>query len=65
MDLLEAMKLWEDMGNEIISWDRKDGYHCLFVENGAVVGFTKAVPGGMYWEWPDSLLQAKKTTCPL
>lgn len=60
MDLMEAMKLWEDMGNEIISWDRKDGYHCLFVENGKVAGFTKAVPGGMYWEWPDSLIEYKK-----
>jgi len=61
MDLIDAMKLWEEMGNEIISWDKKDGYFCLFVEKGNVKGYTKAVPGGMYWEWPDKLMEQKES----
>ena len=60
MDLMDAMKLWEEMGNEIISWKKPDGYYCLFVANGDVKGYTKAAPGGMYWEWPDSLMEYRK-----
>jgi hypothetical protein len=29
MDLMDAMKLWEEMGNEIISWNKKEGYYWL------------------------------------
>lgn len=60
MDLIEAMNLWQDMGNEIISWNKEDGYYCLFVKKGIVKGHTKAVPGGMYWSWPDELMEYRK-----
>lgn len=60
MDLMQAMNLWQDMGNEIISWDKEDGYYCLFVKNGQVKGYTKDVLGGMYWEWPYELLEYRK-----
>ena len=61
MDLMDAMNLWQEMGNEIISWNKKDGYYCLFVKNGDVKGHTKAVAGGMYWDWPQELLDYKKS----
>jgi len=61
MDLMNAMKLWEEMGNELISWDTKDGYYTLFVKNNQVKGHTKAVAGGMYWEWPDELMKQKES----
>jgi hypothetical protein len=62
MDLVEAMKLWEEMGNQLISWDRPDGYYTLFVEepSGQVKGHCKANGGGFFWEWPDSLIEYKK-----
>ena len=56
MDLGKAMQIWtEELGGTITSWDRKDGYHCLFIRHGQVKGFTKAEAGGIYWEWPDEL----------
>ena len=60
MDLMEAMNLWQDMGHEIISWNKEDGYYCLFVKNRQVHGYTKAQPGGMHWSWPDELLEYRK-----
>jgi len=58
MDLGEAMQIWKkELGGTISSWDRKDGYHCLFIRHGQVQGFTKASAGGIYWEWPDELLK--------
>jgi hypothetical protein len=61
MDLMDAMKMWEDMGNEIISWYKKDGHLYLFVENGDVKGYAKAVAGRMYWEWPEELMKQKES----
>jgi len=61
MGLMNAMKLWEEMGNTIVSWDAKDGYHCLFVKNGDVKGYAKAVAGRMYWEWPEELIEQKES----
>lgn len=61
MDLIDAMKMWEDIGNEIISWYKKDEHLYLFVKNGDVKGYTKAGGGGMYWEWPDELMEQKES----
>lgn len=60
MGLMNAMKLWEEMGNTIVSWDTKDGYLCLFVKKGDVKGYTKAGGGGMYWDLPEELMKQKE-----
>ena len=60
MDFTEAINLWQDMGNQIISWDKEDGYYCLFVKKGVVLGYTRAVGGGFYWEWPFELLEYRR-----
>ena len=60
MGLMNAMKLWEEMGNTIVSWDAKDGYLCLFVKKGDVKGHTKAMPEGMYWDLPEELMKQKE-----
>lgn len=61
MDLGEAMLIWkEEIGGTITSWDREDGYYCLFIKHNQVWGHTKASPGGIYWEWPNKLLEWRK-----
>tara|TARA_B110000908_G_C10251333_1_gene452247 strand:+ start:1107 stop:1406 length:300 start_codon:yes stop_codon:yes gene_type:complete len=61
MDLGEAMLIWkEELGGTITSWDKKDGYYCLFIKHNQVWGHTKASPGGIYWEWPNKLLEWRK-----
>lgn len=61
MDLIKAMYLWQEMGNTIVSWNTKDGYYTLFVKNNQVKGHTKAVAGGISWEWPEELMKHKES----
>ena len=61
MDLTEAMNLWQEMGNTIVSWDTEDGYYTLFVKNHQVKGYTKASAGGISWDWPEELMEQKES----
>jgi len=60
MDLAEAMNLWQQMGHSIVSWNTKEGYYCLFVAYGQVKGHTKAVAGGIHWDYPQILIDTYK-----
>ena len=63
MDLIEAIKLWEELGGTFVSWDKGEGkpYITLFVWNEEVEGNCTAHPGsGFSWDWPQRLLDAKK-----
>ena len=56
MDLTDAMKYWKEIEGELISWNKTDGYYCLFVKHGKVQGYTKAQAGGISWDWPQELM---------
>jgi len=58
---MDAMQLWEDMGNTIVSWYKKDEHLYLFVENGDVKGYAKTNAGRMWWKWPDKLMEQKES----
>lgn len=60
MEMSDALTLWESLGYEWASWDAKEAYYTLFIKEGEVVGNIKAVAGGMSWEWPEELMQARK-----
>lgn len=60
MDMSDAMILWKSLGNTLVSWNAKEAYYTLFIKEGEVVGNIKAVAGGMSWEWPEELMQARK-----
>lgn len=61
MDLCEAMNRWKKLGHTWVSWDTKETYWILFVKDGDVVGHVKTVAGGMFWCWPDELVNKKET----
>ena len=66
MDMNEAMTLWTDMGNVIVGHSTTDAHYTLFVElndnktYGNVMGKVRAEAGGMYWDWPESLLKERR-----
>ena len=62
MDMIAAMNIWDKMGGEFNSIDEgKDGaYITQFIWDGEVEGHVKAVAGGMYWNWPQRLLDVAK-----
>lgn len=60
MDLIDAMNLWERIGGTFSSISNEKEYITQFVWNGVVEGHVKAVSGGIYWNWPQRLLDAKE-----
>jgi hypothetical protein len=61
MDMSEALTLWESLGNTYASWDAKEAYYTLLInKDGEVAGYIKTVAGGIFWQWPDELLEARK-----
>lgn len=60
MDMSDALTLWESLGYEWVSWDAKEAYYTLFIKEGEVVGHIKAVAGGVFWNYPEELMQARK-----
>lgn len=57
MDITEALMRWTDgyPSHTIKSEDLADGYYIYFLKEGNVVGYIKAVAGGIYWNYPDEL----------
>lgn len=60
MDMSDALTLWRSLGHSFVSWDTKEGYYTLFIKDGEVVGHIKAVAGGVFWNYPEELMQARK-----
>ena len=61
MEFIDAANKWYELGHTTVRWENdKDGcFYVLFVKNGNVVGQYKTIPGqGVYWEWPDELLNS-------
>ena len=60
--MMDAMNLWSSMGNTIAGWKKDDGsYYTLFIENGQVAGYVKAIPGqGFKWDYPESLMKERQ-----
>lgn len=56
MDMVEAMNTWNEMGNSFVSHDTKEAYWTYFVKDGKVVGYYKAASGGLFWDYPQELL---------
>ena len=58
MDMIKAFNIWSSLGDDydLVGWNAKDAYYTLFVKNGMVVGNTKAVSGGIHWDYPQELL---------
>jgi len=51
------MQLWSLYFGEIGGENREDGYYSLFKdEHGLVQGHVKAVAGGLYWDYPQQLM---------
>ena len=58
MDITDAIVLWREMGNSIVTWDnKKDNYNILFAKNGDVVGYIKVIDGGIFYDLPTELLK--------
>lgn len=57
-----ALILWPLLGAEykLESEDLKAGYFCWFLKDREVQGRLKAVAGGMYWDYPQELLDRAK-----
>lgn len=62
MDMIDAINNWEKIGGDFNTIDEGEGgaYITQFIWKGKVEGYIKAVPGGVYWDWPQRLLDAKK-----
>lgn len=63
MDITEAFKLWDNMGNTIQSRDDENNNYVIeFInKNGEVVGHFTAYPGqGFGWNYPQELMDKKK-----
>jgi hypothetical protein len=62
MDMIAAINTWEIIGGDFNSIDEGEGgaYITQFIWKGKVEGYTKAVPGGIHWDWPQRLLDIAK-----
>ncbi len=54
--LIEAMTVWRSIGT-INGYDSEKGYRCEFLdEDGNVAGYTLSKAGGIYWEYPQLIM---------
>ena len=60
MDLIDAMNIWQRIGGTFNTIATDTEYTTQFVWEGVVEGHVKAVSGGIYWNWPQRLLDAKE-----
>ncbi len=63
MDIIEAFRLWDDMGNTIQSRDDENNNYVIeFInKNKEVVGHFTTYPGqGFRWNYPQELMDKKK-----
>jgi hypothetical protein len=62
MDIIEALKIWDDMGNTIQSHDDENNNYVIeFIKNEKVVGHFTTYPGqGFGWNYPQELMDKKK-----
>lgn len=63
MDIIEAFKIWDNMGNTIESHDDENNNYVIeFInKNGKVVGNVITYPGqGISWNYPQELIDFKK-----
>ena len=61
MDICDALKLWNELGNSTNSYDDVNGNYTIdFIDkNGLVVGWIKVFSGqGIRWSYPEELMQA-------
>ena len=66
MDMTEAIMLWETiLGYETKSIKTDTSYKILFIKDNEEKGFTKAVSGGLYYQYPQECWDWKeKHGCP-
>lgn len=60
MDILEALTIWQEIGNTTKGYDDEHGNYVIdFInKNNEVVGWIKAYPGqGFRWSYPDELFK--------
>ena len=59
MDLVEALTCWESISpqHEIVGEHTEEAYWTYFIKDGVKVGHIKAVPGGIFWNYPEELME--------
>jgi hypothetical protein len=56
-----VLTTWHQLGLKTNAYDKDNAYIIdMLDENGNVVGNFKSVPGGIYWEYPELIMQLKK-----
>lgn len=56
MDLNDALMLWPAMGYSTVTHDDGREYKILFLKDEEVVGHFTTVPGSMFWDYPQELV---------
>ena len=57
MDIVKAINIWLELGNDFKIIETSKGYYNIFLEKGQNVGFIKASGIGFQWSYPDSLMK--------
>ena len=61
VDMMSILGAWSAIGLKTNSYYKDNAYIVdLLDKDGNVVGYFKSVPGGMYWEYPELIMQLKK-----
>ena len=57
LDMSTVLTVWRNLGYRVNSYHTDNGYRCDFMDNdNQVVGYTDARPGGIYWNYPQLVM---------
>lgn len=59
MDIIKALTHWKSISpsHEITDENTENGYWIYFMKDGIKVGHVKTVSGGIFWNYPEELME--------